>query len=352
MAALIVSMFTLGLVTSVHCVSMCGPMVVTYAVKGTQEGVWYRRLTPHAAYHGARFASYAMIGLLLGAVGSMFNLDAIRPYVMFAAGAFMIVLGLGMTGRARWAQRLTPKPPRFLVEAISRTRRKANSDAKAGDESLATPVTFGLLTGLMPCAPLMGAELTAAATGSAIAGAAGMLAFGVGTAPLMVAFGTCASLIPQRFKQRMNLVLAIVVICFGVVFFNRALMLVGSPVSFNAVQQAFRGSTAPLGNGAKVAGDGVVEVALAIVNTEYVPSRVVIPANQRVRLVVDRKEDVACSDQLAVPKLGVLADLAPNATTKVELPPTKPGTYTLTCGMGMMSGSLVAVESTSAPPGK
>ena len=88
-------MFALGLVTSFHCVSMCGPLILTYAVSGSAEGPWYRRLIPHVAYHGARFLSYAFIGLLLGAIGTLFNFDVIRPWALFIAGGLMIVLGLG-----------------------------------------------------------------------------------------------------------------------------------------------------------------------------------------------------------------------------------------------------------------
>jgi plastocyanin domain-containing protein len=65
-----------------------------------------------------------------------------------------------------------------------------------------------------------------------------------------------------------------------------------------------------------------------------------IPADKPVRLIVDRREANACSAQLAVPQLGVLATLKDNGTTVVELPAAKAGSYTLTCGMGMMAGTL------------
>src|SRR5512133_1301595 len=171
-------MLTLGLVTSLHGVSMCGPMVVTYALKGTEDGSLRQRVVPNLAYQAAKIASYMAVGLLLGAIGSAFNLDAIRPYVMVAAGVFMIILALGMTGKVPWAMRFTPRPPKFLVKALTAARRKAKTDADAHHTSLATPVTFGLLTGLMPCAPLMAAQLNAAASGSAVSGALAMFAFG------------------------------------------------------------------------------------------------------------------------------------------------------------------------------
>src|SRR5512133_3368190 len=96
-------MLTLGLVTSLHGVSMCGPMVVTYALKGTEDGTVAQRVVPNLAYQAAKITSYMAVGLLLGTIGAAFNLDAIRPYVMVAAGLFMIVLALGMTGKVPWA---------------------------------------------------------------------------------------------------------------------------------------------------------------------------------------------------------------------------------------------------------
>ncbi len=316
MQAFIVSMFVLGLGTSLHCVSMCGPLVLTYAVKGEEDGPWYRKMVPNVAYQGAKILSYMMVGLLLGAVGAFLNLDAARPYVYYVAGVFMIVLGLGMTGKVPWAARLTPRPPKFLLNAIVKLRRKSVDDAEHGTTSLATPITFGLMTGLLPCGPLMAAQVAAAASGSALTGAVGMAAFGLGTAPLMVAFGTAGSMIPRVWKQRMMSVLAIGVILFGVVFINRGLWPPARPVTFahredRAAGRSCRRAQPPT----QTAADGVVEVPLTIENTQFVPQVVQIPADKPVRLVVDRKEDVACSDQIFLPQLGILADLAPNAVT-------------------------------------
>lgn len=349
MSAFMLSMFVLGLGTSLHCVSMCGPLVLTYAIKGEEDGPWYKKLTPNVAYQGAKLLSYMLVGLLLGAIGGFFNLDAARPYVYFVAGAFMIVLGLGMTGRVPWAARLTPRPPQALMNALMKLRRKSVTDAAEGHSTLATPVTFGLMTGLLPCGPLMAAQVAAAASGSAATGAAGMAAFALGTAPLMVAFGTAGSLIPRVWKQRMMVVLAVGVMLFGLVFINRGLVATGSPFTALTVR------TAVLGTGAaetqyQTAPDGVVEVPIVIENTRFVPQVVQIPADQPVRLVVDRREDGACSDQIYLPQLNILTNLAPNGTTVVDIPATAAGSYTLTCGMSMMAGQLVVGDAGSGGP--
>lgn len=136
--------------------------------------------------------------------------------------------------------------------------------------------------------------------------------------------------------------LAIVVLVFGVTYLNRGAMLLGSPVTLqSAASTVLDGGAAPaLGDEYATGTDGMVEVPLTIANVRFEPSTLDIPTGVPVRLVVDRQEANACSDQLAIPQLGVLVDLAPNAVTVVELPAVEAGSYTLTCGMGMMSGQL------------
>ena len=352
MFVLFATMFALGLATSTHCVGMCGPMVVTYAVKGADDDSWRARLVPNLVYQSCKLLSYVIVGVVLGGVGSSLNIKGIQPWAMLVAGVFMIVLGLGMTGRVPWAARLTPRPPKFLITALSGLRRKAKDDAAQGGASLATPAAFGLLTGLMPCAPLQGAELAAAASGSIVNGGIGMMAFGLGTFPLLFLFGTASSLIPREWKHRLNVGLAVVVIVFGLVFLNRAALLTGFPVNSNTVAATLVGSQSKAADSAyKTGADGVVEVPLTIRNTQYVPSTIRIPADRPVRIIVDRQEDAACSNALVLPQLGVNAPLADNAVTAVSVPPTKAGTYTMTCGMGMMSGVLIVGASGSSAAG-
>jgi hypothetical protein len=130
---------------------------------------------------------------------------------------------------------------------------------------------------------------------------------------------------------------------FGLVMVNRGAMLVGSPVTYDTVRQAVLGApeVAVDADSYTTSPDGYVEVPLTISETRFVPATLSIPADKPVRLVVDRQEDTGCSDQLAVPQLGVLADLKPFDTTVIELPAAEQGSYTLTCGMGMMAGQIL-----------
>lgn len=344
MTAFLISMITLGFVTSFHCVAMCGPMVVSCSIKDDEDGPWFRSVFPQLSYQVAKILSYMTFGLLLGALGSVFNLGGVRPYASLVAGAYMVVLGLGLTGKVKWAQRFTPHTPKFLmtwIKAIrARGRNTKNIDEASYDRYVA-PVLLGLITGLMPCGALIAAYVLAGTSGSAIGGSLGMLAFGLGTAPLMLALGTATGAMSLQVRNRVMSLLAIVVIVFGAVYINRGATLLGSPVTFNSVKTAVLGGPSVGPATGTTAADGVVEVPLVIKNTQYVPQQVQIPADKPVRLIVDRQENSSCSSQLVIPQLGIKVDLAPNAKTTVDIPATKAGSYTLTCGMGMMSGSIV-----------
>jgi sulfite exporter TauE/SafE len=334
-------MLVTGLLTSAHCVMMCGNMVLSYAVKGSEDGSLARRMLPHGAYHSAKILSYTLVGLLLGSVGAFISQGA-RSWVSVVAGVYMVLLGLNMTGKFPQLNKLTPRPPRFLITALSRMRRKSKTDAAAGDASLGTPLTFGLMTGLMPCGPLIAAQVAAAGTGSALSGGLAMLGFGLGTAPLMLGYGAVASYMGVRFKKYMAVAGAVVIIALGLVMLNRGATALGSPVTFNTVKQTVLGGSPVAVDESqfKTGADGVVEVPLVIENVQYQPSTLAIPADKPVRLIVDRREDNACSEQLLIPNLGIQVPLKANGQTIVDIPATKAGSFQMTCQMGMMAGSL------------
>ena len=344
-------MLAVGLLTGFHCVTMCGSMVFSYSVANPREGGWFQRLSPQFAYQSAKILSYVTVGLALGAIGAVFNLAGVRNWATIVAGVFMIFVGLQLTGWFPVLRKFSPRAPKFLVRWIMKLRKRSSAEDHAATEAFVTPVLFGLLTGLMPCGPLIAAELAAAGSGSATNGALAMLGFGLGTVPVMLAFGSAASLVSGRFAKWMTVAAAVIVIILGAVFIDRGAVLLGSPVSLEAAAQAVTGGKIAGSTAVTQNANGVAEVKIAIKSTQFVPSTVTIPADRPVDLVVDRQENAACSDQIAVPQLGILQNLAPNATTVVHLPATSGGTYHLTCGMGMMSGTLAVVAADAGQAG-
>lgn len=165
--------FLAGLVTSVHCVGMCGPLSCSWAVSASPGSVVFFRDT--GLYHAGRLLSYGLVGALAGAVGVLplgfFQKGAglVLPWLMVLAFA---LVGLGLD------QRL-PKPG-FLARPLRRLQAAAFR-LKSGPRS----GLLGLATPLLPCGPLYLIFGLALANGSALKGAGFTVAFGLGTLPLL-----------------------------------------------------------------------------------------------------------------------------------------------------------------------
>mgnify|MGYP003673030112 CR=1 FL=1 len=167
--------FVAGLVTSVHCVGMCGPLSCSWALTQKKGAGPEAFLAATGAYHSARLLAYALLGLTAGFVGAM-PMEwiggsgwRVLPWLLVAAFAFF-ALGL---------DRFLPKPV-FLSRPLRRFQERAFRQS-----GLMRAGLLGLATPLLPCGPLYLMLLLAMANGSAAKGAEFALAFGLGTLPLL-----------------------------------------------------------------------------------------------------------------------------------------------------------------------
>lgn len=161
-----------GLVTSVHCVGMCGPIACSL---GSLQGGEERRLYAATAYHGGRLLAYSLIGALCGFLGTQILGPFFDSPAVLLPWFLVIVFVLAATGLHRKLPR-----PAALNRFLARARLKAcRLSATRGGFAM------GLATPLLPCGPLyllFGASLQ---TGSAVRGAEFALAFALGTIPLL-----------------------------------------------------------------------------------------------------------------------------------------------------------------------
>jgi membrane fusion protein, copper/silver efflux system len=93
--------------------------------------------------------------------------------------------------------------------------------------------------------------------------------------------------------------------------------------------------------GEKTASAGKVKIVRVMVDAEYTPSTITAVAGQRLRIVFNRLNDDACSEEVVFKDFGIRKKLAPNAETTVEFTPSKAGTFKFACGMDMMKGKLI-----------
>lgn len=182
-AADLIAMFVLGLAGSVHCVQMCGPLVLSFDLTGSGG------FAGHAKYHLGRLITYSALGALAGSFGHVINL-AWASAATVAGGVAMIAAGL-VVGRA-----VTFGPAERLVQISPITRW--------GGKLMRTRARFasGLVLGLLPCGLIYAAVLKSASTGSAASGGLEMAAFAAGTAGPLLGLGAFSAVIPARFRNQ------------------------------------------------------------------------------------------------------------------------------------------------------
>jgi len=157
-----------GLVGSPHCVGMCGGFA---AACGAPSGS--ATLLDRVAWHLGRLTTYAVLGGLAGAFGSLVPGPAWVPAVL--STVLMIGFALVLAG-------VIPEP-RIRVPGASRLASLA-----FGRTGTAGRFIFGVSTGLLPCGLVYAALAVPVASGSALVGSLSMVAFGLGTVPVLALF--------------------------------------------------------------------------------------------------------------------------------------------------------------------
>jgi sulfite exporter TauE/SafE len=164
--------FVAGLVTSLHCAGMCGPLACAIMpVRGDSADAQ----TVSTTYHLTRLTSYAALGAIAGGLGAL-------P-LNFVSGNFLRwfpwLLVLFFVALAFRLDRYVPKVPalgRWSFRLTTKLRSRSRLEAAAA---------LGFATPLLPCGPLYILIALALISGSALRGVEFMLAFGLGTVPLL-----------------------------------------------------------------------------------------------------------------------------------------------------------------------
>jgi sulfite exporter TauE/SafE len=106
----------LGVMSSAHCVAMCGPLVLL--VSGPGEGTRARQLARAALYHSGRTTSYAILGAAAGGAGHLATSMGLGQTLAVTFGVVLIVAALARTARVR---RHVASAPAFLAWACTRS---------------------------------------------------------------------------------------------------------------------------------------------------------------------------------------------------------------------------------------
>ncbi|VVB83096.1 putative copper-exporting P-type ATPase A [uncultured archaeon] len=340
--ASLILLFAAGILTGFHCISMCGGFVVSYTAKNALNG--HKGFKQHLVYGGSKVISYTIIGGIFGLIGGVFAFSTqLRGIVAILAGIFMIFYAFSMFGFKFFKKfQINPK---FLTKMASNASSKSNGQYKG-------PFFTGLLNGLfIACGPLQAMYLYAAGTGNFFTGAISLAAFGLGTLPVMLGFGSLTTVISHKTTAKILKVSAIIVLILGLIMLNRGLALSGSSFSFDSIKSAIiggvTGNVINSGNGNVVQNNGVQEVNMNVDASGYHPNSFVIKQGIPVKWNVNVQQLTGCNSELILNQYGIDKRLNPGLNV-IEFTPDKIGTMQFSCGMGMLRGSFIVTESGTA----
>lgn len=212
--------------SSFHCVGMCGPIALALPIHHGSRG---RQVAGLLTYNLGRAGTYALLGAAIGALGGAVLWVGYLRYLSMAAGVAMLLYVL-------WPARLDHvlKTPVFWQKAIGQL--KSRMAAQLRSQKLHGWATLGMLNGLLPCGLVYLALISSVATGSAVRGAAYMLAFGLGTLPAMMAVGFFKQWFSPALRSRMRRLTPILVAVAGIWLLGRGLMIEFPSLSGSADQ--------------------------------------------------------------------------------------------------------------------
>ncbi|MDL2354821.1 MAG: sulfite exporter TauE/SafE family protein [Pseudomonadota bacterium] len=219
-----------GLLGSVHCAGMCGGIVSAFSVvpqRAFPVAVVTLRSAPAEtllrvlAYNSGRIASYAVAGALAGGLAggarALTGLAAIQSAGYWLANLMLVVLGLYLMDAWRGLARLEQFGQHAWrrIEPVTRFLLPLDAPWKL--------LAMGALWGWLPCGMVYSVLLTALMTGSPLSGAAVMLAFGLGTLPMLLSMGMLGAPL-RRFIQRraVRVACGLLVLGFGALGLARA----------------------------------------------------------------------------------------------------------------------------------
>jgi len=200
-----ISAFIIGLAGSLHCVGMCGPLMISFKSNQSRRSF--------TIYHLGRLLVYSTLGLALGIIGQgLVFLDAQRALAI-ATGALIIIL-YALPASRKWFEKKY-----YESRWFSGIRNRMQQHFSSGKKWFAA----GALNGLIPCGLIylaLGGSLILA---NPVLGAGFMFLFGLGTLPALVLVGFSERLIPVSLKKRFSGVYSVVAIVAGGILLFRGL---------------------------------------------------------------------------------------------------------------------------------
>lgn len=324
------ALFLVGLMTSLHCVGMCGGINLSVTLQNSDNSKpWVSSLL----YNLGRVSSYTLLGGILGATGAALSItSSAKAGIAIFAGFFVAIMGMRMMGVFN------------LLKLNKIIPIQINDSFKAVKPKRIGAYAVGLFNGFMPCGPLQAMQIFALGTGSWKAGALSMFFFSLGTLPLMFSFGFIASRLSKKFNQQLTKLSGAILILLAIISISRGIALLPASGAYEDVLPV-KTEKELIGKKATIL-DGYQEVIIDVSSRRY--EDVIVQKGLPIRLIFRATSSTinGCNDGIIIPSLNLQSGLVVGDTT-LELPALDEGTINYSCWMGMIKNSIYVVDDLS-----
>jgi len=211
----ILAAFFVGLVGSLHCIGMCGPIAIALPVPKSSNLSFF---TGRILYNLGRVVTYSFLGAVLGLLGGRIALAGTQQIVSIVLGVIIIIAVL-----------LPQKYKNYFVQhqIVQKLAQplKTNIGVLFKKGTFSALVLIGILNGFLPCGLVYIALAGAIASGDGISGAAVMILFGLGTVPAMFAATVLGKFINVGIRTKIRKAVPVLAILLGVIFVLRGMNL-------------------------------------------------------------------------------------------------------------------------------
>lgn len=231
------SALILGVISSLHCIGMCGPIAMMLPVDHKNPS---KKTLQILLYHTGRLTAYGSLGLLFGLLGRGFYLAGLQQQASIIAGVIMISIVL--LPEKEFAKYNFSKPVYKIISTI-----KASLGSQFTKRSYKALFITGLLNGFLPCGLVYAALFGAIAMQNVPLSILYMFLYGMGTIPLMSAVIYTSAFISNPLRNSIAKVVPYAAIFIGMLFIVRGLGL-GIPYVSPGNLSLFVGTTADCHN--------------------------------------------------------------------------------------------------------
>lgn len=314
------ALFVTGLLTSVHCVAMCGGINLTQSVIASEDKS--RLFRSNGLYQAGRIFSYTLIGGIVGGIGQALSFSSrTKGIIMITAGAAILVMALNMLGVFKPLRKLHF---RFTAKLYSGLNVRKRTDSS---------FVIGLLNGLMPCGPLQSMQIYALSAGSAVRGALSMLSFSLGTVPLLLGFGLISGSLNRKYRRVMLTVSAFVIFVMGLNMASNGLSLLGLN-SFSSASSLIAVSSQE---------EDVQKLRTEIDYGRYPAIQVKAGIPVEWTIVVPEGKLTGCNREVIIPALN-LDFFLEEGENLVKFTVDETGTLPYSCWMGMIKSTIEVTD--------